>query len=77
MSSKIILMTEKVQTPIGDELYTLVGLDWSVGVILVMIVGVVLVKQRRRRSERDKDKILETDSNENNFISISRNETDV
>ena len=77
LSSKIISMTWKIQTPVGDELYTLVGLDWSVGVSLVIAIGVVLMQQRRSQNIRDADKILDTDSNDNNYISISRNETDV
>ena len=70
-------MTWKIQTPVGDELYTLVGLDWSVGVSLVIAIGVVLMQQRKSLNIRDADKILDTDSNDNNYISISRNETDV
>ena len=69
-------MTAKLMQPIRDELITLVTLDGCVGVFLVISVGVVLVQQRRTKD--DIEKITRTtDDNRNNYISISRNETDV
>ena len=66
-------MTAKLMQPIRDELITLVTLDGCVGVFLVISVGVVLVQQQRTKDGIEKV----TDDNRNNYISISRNETDV
>ena len=69
-------MTSKLMQPIRDELITFVTLDGCVGVFLVISVGVVLVQQRRTKSDIEK-LTRTTDDNQNNYISISRNETDV
>jgi len=72
----ISTMTSKLMQPIRDELITFVTLDGCVGVFLVISVGVVLVQQRRTKSDIEK-LTRTTDDNRNNYISISRNETDV
>ena len=69
-------MTEKLALPIRDEIFTLVGLDGSVGVFLVISLGLILVKQRRAQARLTKMEMV-TDDNRNDYIRISHNETNV
>ena len=69
-------MTLERMQPVQDELIMFLTLNGFVGVFLVISVGVDLVQQIRAKSDNEKLTIT-TDYNQNDYISISCNETDV
>ena len=60
--------------PVQDELIMFLTLNGFVGVFLVISFGVDLVQQIRAKSDKEKLTIT-TDYNQNDYISISCNET--
>ena len=69
-------MTLERMQPVQDELIMFLTLNGFVGVFLVISVGVDMVQQIRAKSDNEKLTIT-TDYNQNDYISISCNETDV